>query len=108
MLDGDISKLIPTASLPTITLAKHKKRLGELDVNIVDDMHFGKVMGYDKLKGQDINVVGTFFINPIAIFLYAELLDMSIDSYEFERQIVVHNGFKFPFSTYNNQGNCST
>ena len=99
----DISELIPTASLPTITLAKHKKRLGELDVNIVDDMHFGKVMGYDELKGQDINVLGTFFINPIAIFLYAKLLDMSIDSYEFENQIVLHNGFRFPFSTYNNQ-----
>ncbi|MEI6428561.1 MAG: hypothetical protein WCO45_09285 [Pseudanabaena sp. ELA607] len=99
----DISELIPTASLPTITLAKHKKGLEKLDVNIVDDMHFGKVMGYDELKGQDINVVGTFFINPIAIFLYAKLLDMSIDSYEFENQIVLHNGFRFPFSTYNNQ-----
>ncbi len=100
----DISALIPTSSLPTITLAKHKKRLGELEVNIVDDMHFGKVSGYDELKGQDINVVGTFFINPIAIYLYAKLLDMSIDSYEFEiQQIVVHNGFRFRFSTYNNQ-----
>ena len=99
----DISELIPTASLPTITLAKHKKGLEKLDVNIVDDMHFGKVMGYDELKGQDINVVGTFFINPIAIYLYAKLLDMSIDSYEFENQIVLHNGFRFPFSTYNNQ-----
>lgn len=99
----DISELIPTASLPTITLAKHKEELKELGVNVVGDMHFGKVMGYDELKGQDINVVGTFFINPIAIFLYAKLLDMSIDSYEFENQIVVHNGFRFPFSTYNNQ-----
>ncbi|NMF57298.1 hypothetical protein [Pseudanabaena yagii] len=99
----DISALIPTSSLPTITLAKHKKRLGELEVNIVDDMHFGKVSGYDELKGQDINVLGTFFINPIAIFLYAKLLDMSIDSYEFENQIVIHNGFRFRFSTYNNQ-----
>jgi hypothetical protein len=99
----DISELIPTSALPTITLAKHKKRLGELDMNIVDNMHFGKVSGYDELKGQDINVLGTFFINPIAIYLYAKLLDMSIDSYEFERQIVLHNGFRFPFSTYNNQ-----
>ena len=104
----DISELIPTASLPTITLAKHKKGLEKLDVNIVDDMHFGKVMGYDELKGQDINVVGTFFINPIAIYLYAKLLDMSIDSYEFENQIVLHNGFRFPFSTYNNQDLRST
>ena len=77
-------------------------------MNIVDDMHFGKVSGYDDLKGQDINVVGTFFINPIAIFLYAKLLDMSIDSYEFENQIVLHNGFRFPFSTYNNQDLRST
>lgn len=99
----DISELIPTASLPTITLSKHKEGLKKRDVNIVDDMHFGKVSGYDDLKGQDINVVGTFFINPIAIFLYAKLLDMSIDSYEFENQTVLHNGFRFPFSTYNNQ-----
>ncbi len=99
----DISELLPTKSLPTITLSKHKKRLEELEVNIVDDMHFGKVSGYDELKGQDINVVGTFFINPIAIYLYAKLLDMSIDNYEFVNQLVLHNGFRFPFSTYNNQ-----
>ncbi len=99
----DISELIPTKSLPTITLDKHKEDLKKLEVNVVDDMHFGKVSGYDDLKGQDINVVGTFFINPIATYLYAKLLDMSIDSYEFEYQIVLHNGFRFPFSTYNNQ-----
>ncbi len=99
----DISELLPTKSLPTITLAKHKEELKKRDVNVVDDMHFGKVSGYDELKGQNINVVGTFFINPIAIYLYAKLLDMSIDSYEFENQIVIHNGFRFPFSTYNNQ-----
>ena len=99
---NDISELIPTALLPTITLTKHKEELRALGMNIVDDMHFGKVMGYDDLKGQDINVLGTFFINRIAIFLYAKLLGMSIDSYEFERQIVEHNGFRFCFSAYNN------
>lgn len=38
--------------------------------------------GYDKLKGKDINIVGTPHVHPLTIALYAKVLNMPVVSSE--------------------------
>ena len=54
---------------PTITYAKWK---GEFETPA--GMHFGNVEGIDVLAGSDLNVVGTWNLNPTALHLMAAVL----------------------------------
>ncbi|MEH1784286.1 MAG: hypothetical protein V7L23_01455 [Nostoc sp.] len=91
----------------TITFMKQK----DIFENSVEDMHFGKAVGSNELKGQDIAVVGTPHVNPIVIGLYASVLGIKVSTadfnnkglYHFRQQQVVHNGYQFWISTYDNK-----
>ncbi|MCM1329144.1 MAG: hypothetical protein NC253_06845 [Ruminococcus sp.] len=68
------------------------------------DMYFGNAIGCDTLKGEDIDVVGT----PYQVdFLYKLLpfsLGLDIDeSAELKPCIVNHNGYRFKFTTYEDE-----
>lgn len=65
------------------------------------DMYFGNAIGCDSLKGEDINVVGT----PYQVDFLYKLLPFSFgldidESAEMKPCIVKHNGYRFKFTTY--------
>ncbi|OBQ05484.1 MAG: hypothetical protein AN482_16510 [Anabaena sp. LE011-02] len=100
-----ISKLVD--DIPTITFKNQKDNFD----NPVEDIHFGKAVGSNELKGKDIAVVGTPHISPIVVGLYASILGIRLNEkdlndrgyYHFKQQQVIHNGYQFWISTYNNQ-----
>jgi hypothetical protein len=84
---------------PVITFSKHKQKFP----NAVSEAHFGKCMGFDGLKGQDIAVVGTPHPSPTQVALYGAVLGIlkSGDSIpKPQRKKINYNGFSFPFTTY--------
>lgn len=74
--------------------------------NTVQDIYFGNCLGYDRLKGQNANIIGTPHCNPLVYSLYAKLLDIDYDTNDFitYKQLVRRNGFLFNFKTYHNKG----
>lgn len=103
-LEYVVTSILKSGNHPTITFNSFKLTLANLGVNVATDVHFGKLTGFDTLKGTDINVVGTYFNSPIAIELYASVLELPFESDEVKTnaQIVEHNGFRFWFNTYTN------
>jgi hypothetical protein len=88
-------------NLPVITFSKLKHQFS----NPVEQAHFGKCTGFDGLKGQDIAVVGTPHPSPITIALYGAtlgILEAGSSVPKPRKQTVFHNGFSFPFTTYDN------
>lgn len=71
----------------------------------IGSLHFGNTEGSNTLEGQDILVVGTPYH---AVFLYKlAALEMGVDFDEDEKmkpQIVTHNGYRFWFTTFENEG----
>lgn len=71
----------------------------------IGSLHFGNTEGSNTLEGQDILVVGTPYH---AEFLYKlAALEMGVDFDEKEKmkpQIVAHNGYRFWFTTFENEG----
>ena len=68
----------------------------------VKDIYFWNTSGYDKLKGQNIAVVGTPHVPENVYFLYAICLEIDfapVDT-KMSRQSVTYNGYTFPFMTY--------
>ena len=88
-------------SLPTITFAAYKN----LFDNPVEDIHFGNLSGYDSLKGQDINIVGTYHLNNAVYLLYAKALGIKVkpSGQIMEMRTVERNGLRFRFNTYNSE-----
>ena len=65
------------------------------------DMYFGNAIGCDNLKGENINVIGT----PYQVDFLYKLLPFSFgldidESAEMKPCIVKHNGYRFKFTTY--------
>lgn len=65
------------------------------------DMYFGNAIGCDNLKGENINVVGT----PYQVDFLYKLLPFSFgldidESAEMKPCTVKHNGYRFRFTTY--------
>ncbi|MED0687905.1 hypothetical protein [Anoxybacillus ayderensis] len=65
---------------------------------------FGNTEGIDSLKGQNITVLGTPHVNPIAYLLYSAALGykLGLNDSKMEYQQVQRNGFRFFFNTYGN------
>jgi hypothetical protein len=87
--------------LSTLTFMDEK----HLFKNSVPDMHFGNLLGYDGLKGTDINVAGTF-LKPtwFYISIYNNLYpDVPIDNYNFGKRKVEYNGYRFTFLAFENE-----
>jgi len=59
---------------PVITFKKYKNTFNKPAAG-----HFGNIAGTDKLKGEDIFVIGTPHLNPIQYFLYAAVLGIAYD-----------------------------
>jgi len=59
-LEYVVSKIMESGNNPTLTFVSYKECLKGFNINIVENVHFGKLTGHNTLKGQDINVVGTF------------------------------------------------
>ncbi|AFY73473.1 hypothetical protein Syn7502_01388 [Synechococcus sp. PCC 7502] len=102
-----IVDILKPNQVPTITFRGFRDRLKALGVNVVEDIYFGKTTGFDKLKGQDIAVVGTPHVNSITIKLYCKLLNVGLaleeGDYKTRQQEVEHNGFRFLFKAYDNE-----
>lgn len=91
-----------TKNLPVLTF----KSLLHYFPNAIQDIYFGNCLGYDNLKGQDINIVGTPHNNPLVYSLYAKALNINYDTEDFitYKQQVKRNGYLFNFKTYYNEG----
>lgn len=74
--------------------------------NAIKDIYFGNCLGYDNLKGLDINVVGTPHNNPLVYSLYSKALGIEYDTEDFitYKQQIERNGYLFNFKTYHNKG----
>lgn len=96
----EVMSFIEAMSMPVITFTTKK----ELFLNAVEGMHFGNLVGYDYLKGQDIAVIGTPHMNPIQYVLIGlcaglKLNGRSIQQTEYQR--IEYNGLKYMAQTYN-------
>jgi len=80
-----------------------KKFLGS--VKCTHELYFGKTEGRNCYEGQDINVVGTPHQPEWIYKLFAYTLgpDFDVDSELKHNLPVVHNGYKFRFSTYEDE-----
>lgn len=74
--------------------------------NAIQTIYFGNCLGYDSLKGLDINIVGTPHNNPLVYSLYSKALNIEYDTEDFitYKQQVKRNGYLFNFKTYYNKG----
>lgn len=81
------------------------QRLKGLFKNPTQDIHFGNCSGYDYLSGKNLTVVGTPHRNNIEYFLLAKLMGVEFDYFNspFRYQKIEYNGFKFMFSTFDNE-----
>jgi hypothetical protein len=67
-------------------------------------MYFGNTAGYDSLKGQSINVVGTPHLNNSAYMLYGAVANIMLkpNDYIMDFRLVNYGGFRFKFMCYEN------
>lgn len=70
----------------------------------IGQLHFGNTEGSNMLEGQDILVVGTPYHAEFLYKLVAFSMGMEFDEDEkMTSQTVVHNGYKFRFTTFENE-----
>lgn len=68
------------------------------------DMYFGNAIGCDRMKEQDIAVIGTPYKVDFVYKLLPLTLGLDIDvEEEVKMQIVSHNGYHFSFTTYEDE-----
>jgi hypothetical protein len=69
------------------------------------DLYFGNTAGCDELKGKNISVIGTpHQLEWIyKLFAYSIKLDFDEDATVKPNNIVTHNGYKFRFTTYDDE-----
>ncbi|MGM0974754.1 MAG: hypothetical protein ACQEW2_17635 [Bacillota bacterium] len=70
-----------------------------------ESLYFGNTEGIDSLKGQNITVIGTPHINPIAYLLIGVCLGfrMGLEESRMEYRQIERNGLRFYFTTYNGE-----
>lgn len=68
-----------------------------------EEIYFGNTEGIDDLKGENITVIGTPHLNPIAYLLISVALGyrMGVEESRMEYIPVERNGMRFYFTTYN-------
>ncbi|MFD2193949.1 hypothetical protein, partial [Oceanobacillus bengalensis] len=69
-----------------------------------EEIYFGNTEGIDDLKGENITVIGTPHLNPIAYLLISVALGyrMGLEESRMEYIPVERNGLRFYFTTYSN------
>ena len=69
------------------------------------DLYFGNAAGCDELKGKNIAVIGTPHQPEwiYKLFAYSIKLDFDKDAKVKPNNIVTHNGYKFRFTTYDDE-----
>lgn len=74
--------------------------------NRKEEIYFGNTEGIDDLKGENITVIGTPHLNPIAYLLISVTLGyrMGLEESRMEYIPVERNGMRFYFTTYSNDG----
>jgi hypothetical protein len=87
--------------LPVITFKTH----GNLFNNPVEGIWFGNCSGYDRLKGQDMAVVGTPHINELQYLMIAKAIGIDVKTKDnsMTYQKVEYNGFRFMMKCYDNE-----
>lgn len=71
----------------------------------IGDLHFGNTEGSNTLEGQDILVVGTPYHAEFIYKLAAWSMGLEFDEGEkMTPQEVVHNGYRFRFNTFKDEG----
>jgi len=96
----DLDKLnVEIGDDPTITFMKYASKFNTEPMPI----HFHNCLGYDFLKGRNINVLGTPHINPIVYQLYAKAMGLSLEGRDLQMgdQQVTWKGIRFPFNACN-------
>lgn len=73
--------------------------------NGVSEIYYGKSEGFDRLSGQDLQIVGIPFKNQALYLLLGKCLGINVDKFnrEFKYQNVQWNGFRFAFNTFTNK-----
>lgn len=69
-------------------------------LNIIEGAHFGNIEGLNDFSGQDLAVVGTPHLNPIAYSLYAAAYGMDRTCGGIASRNVQRNGYEFKLMTY--------
>lgn len=70
----------------------------------IGQLHFGNTEGSNTLEGKDILVVGTPYHAEFLYKLVAFAMDMDFDEEEVMKgQKVIHNGYQFWFTTFENE-----
>lgn len=71
----------------------------------IGNLHFGNTEGSNTLEGKDILVVGTPYHAEFLYKLSAFFMGLNFDEdEEVSSQIVEHNGYRFTFTTFKNEG----
>jgi hypothetical protein len=86
---------------PVITFMSFSDEFNDDDMSI----YFGNCSGSDKLKGQNITILGTPHQNPLVYLCYAKAINLDIDSKDqvMCEQQVDWKGIRFPFMTYSDE-----
>ena len=71
----------------------------------IGTLHYGNTEGSNALEGQDILVIGTPYHAEFIykLFAFSLGLDLDKDTEMKSDRIVTHNGYKFPFTTYDDE-----
>ena len=68
------------------------------------DYYFGNCLGVDKLKGENIDVVGTPYHAEFLYKLIPFTLGLSVDyNAQMKPQLIAHNGYRTMFKTYEDE-----
>jgi len=92
--------------IKTLTGFEHSITFKEFVDNINADMSYGNTEGRDHLKGQDIVVIGTPHYPEwmYKLFAFTFGLDVNLDEPIKRNRPVVHNGYRFRFTTFDDEG----
>ena len=82
------------------TGVKHTISFKKFEHQYAGDLHFGNCAGCDTLKNQDIDVIGTPHQPEWIYKLFAYSLGFDVDEKLKPNTTVVHNGYRFRFTTY--------
>jgi len=115
---------VTSKSFSRFTIRENQKKLKQLAENLItyynpnsriitykdyfnygkkEEIYFGNTEGIDDLKGENITVIGTPHLNPIAYLLLSVALGyrMGFEESRMEYIPVERNGMRFYFTTYN-------
>lgn len=79
---------------------EHTISFKEFESDYDIDLHFGNCSGFDLFKGKNIDVIGTPHQPEWVYKLFAYSLGFDVDEKLKPQTIVIHNGFRFRFTTY--------